>query len=456
MEPTDNRVKIAGADIDGIARGKVISADKFKKIIKSGMGFCDVVFGWDCLDKLYSFETKTDFSDICAIPDLNTFRRIPWEGDMPFFILDFYSQDKKLLEFAPRSVLKKIVGQLNGFTALAGMEYEWYNFKETSSSLQKLKGVGLEPLTAGMFGYSITRTGLNQDYFTDIFESCAKFNIPIEGIHTETGPGVYEVALEYTDILEMADRSHLFKTSVKSIAQRHGITACFMAKPHANLPGCSGHIHFSLKNLKTGKNEFSSTVENHLCSSMKVAVAGLLYTLPSMMAIYAPTINSYKRLVENYWAPVTVSFGFENRTSSLRIICPPYCEPDATRIEIRVPGADVNPYLALAAILGSVLYGIENNLELNIEPSVKDKVRLTGERLPRNLKEATNKMAEENSPARKILGNIFVDHYCATRYHECKEWDQAITNWEVRLNIFILIVDAIYGNSLSDYIVDDF
>jgi glutamine synthetase len=298
-----------------------------------------------------------------------------------------------------------------------------------------------------MFGYSITRPNLNQEYFSEIFDSCSKFKIPIEGLHTETGPGVFEAALEYTDILEMADRSHLFKTSVKQLAQKHGITACFMAKPHSNLPGCSGHIHFSLKNLKTGRNEFDQTTEGQLCNSMKLAVAGLLSTLPSMMAIYAPTINSYKRLVENYWAPVTVSYGFENRTASLRIICPPFCEPEATRIEIRVPGADgklfilnlVNPYLALAAILGSVIYGMENNLELTVPPSLKDKVHVSGERLPRNLREATNKMMEANSLARKILGDVFVDHYCATRYHECKEWDQAITNWEVILMHFLII-----------------
>lgn len=290
------------------------------------------------MDKLYTYETRTDFSDIIAVPDLKSFRRIPWENNMPFFILDFYKNNQRI-EFAPRSLLKSMIEKSGKIlVGMAGMEYEWYNFEENSSSLHEKMGVGLKPLTHGMFGYSITRTGLNQEYFSQIYENCKDFRIPIEGIHTETGPGVYEVALEYTDVLEMADRAHLFKTVVKNIAQKNGITACFMAKPHANLPGCSGHIHFSLQ--KDGKNLFASTVEGNLNSEMSAAVAGLLYSLPAMMAIYAPTINSYKRLVENYWAPVTVSYGFENRTSSLRIICPPYCEPEATRIEVRVPGAD--------------------------------------------------------------------------------------------------------------------
>lgn len=116
----------------------------------------------------------------------------------------------------------------------------------------------------------------------------------------------------------------------------------------------------------------------------------------------------------------------------------------------------MNPYLALSAILGSVNYGLENNLELTVKPSVKDKVHVSGERLPRNLKEATNKMMEENSAARQIFGNGFVEHYCATRYHECKEWEQAITNWEVRLLKFKFIADAIHGNNLSDFGINNF
>lgn len=137
----------------------------------------------------------------------------------------------------------------------------------------------------------------------------------------------------------MADRSHLFKTAVKQIGVIHGITPCFMAKPYANLPGCSGHIHVSLKG-PDGLNAFRHTANGIPCKTLSQSLAGLLSALPSLMAVFAPTINSYKRLVENYWAPVTVSWGFETRTTAIRVIAPPTCEPGATRIEVRVPGAD--------------------------------------------------------------------------------------------------------------------
>ena len=348
----DTKVKVVGCDMDGIARGKIMSVEKFLKIQSSGFGFCDVVFGWDCQDKVYTTQTNTSFVDILALPDLSTYRRLPWESNIPFFLLDFYDPaSKSLLSFAPRSLLKSVSAQLHNkhaLTAMCGMEYEWYNFKEDPESIQASKGVGLKPLTPGMFGYSITRPLLYQSFFEQIYDHCRAFGIPIEGIHTETGPGVYEVALEYADALTLADRSHLFKTCVKQIASLHGITSCFMAKPHPNLPGCSGHIHFSLRS-KEGKNAFEQTKDGVPCETMKKCLAGILKGLPSIMAIFGPTINSYKRLVENYWAPVTVSYGFENRTTALRIIAPPTCEPSATRIEVRVPGADGNFYGCLHA-----------------------------------------------------------------------------------------------------------
>ena len=465
----DSKVKVAGCDLDGLCRGKVMSKDKFLKTLDSGgFGFCDVIFGWDCMDRVYEVSLASPdskgstFADVLAVPDLSTFRRIPWENDMPFFILDFKApgsaEESHLssLPISPRGLLKRILTQFKhsqGYTAMAGMEYEFYNFQETPDSIAEKKGVMLKPLTPGMFGYSLTRTLLNQAYFDQIFDATQKFDVQVEGLHTETGPGVYEAALAYTDALGMADRSHLFKTSVKQIASLHGITACFMAKPYPNLPGCSGHIHVSLKGLD-GLNAFRDTKSNGpIGPIMSQALAGLLEALPSIMAILAPNINSYKRLVENYWAPITVSYGFENRISAIRIISPPVCEPSATRLEIRVPGADVsfifyslfsqttlvitlfqkvNPYLALAAIVGAMAYGLENKLDLKQSPSQDPKSTLNCEKLPNNLKTAVLKMQDKDSPARRILGNSFVDHFVASRLHECKQWDQAVTDWEVR------------------------
>jgi glutamine synthetase len=170
-----------------------------------------------------------------------------------------------------------------------------------------------------MFGYSVTRPVMEKEYFKDIYDSCHKFNIPIEGFHTETGPGVYEAALEYTNALEMADRAHLFKTAVKQIGLKYGIIPSFMAKPYPDLPGCSGHIHFSIAGFD-GENKFKANDNGSMSKELKCFIAGVLKGLPSIMPILAPTINSYKRLVENFWAPVNVSYGFENRTTAIRIV----------------------------------------------------------------------------------------------------------------------------------------
>ena len=146
-----------------------------------------------------------------------------------------------------------------------------------------------------MFGYSITRPVLFAEYYKNIFDKCREFQVPIEAIHTETGPGVYEAAIAYTHALELADRAHLFKMAVKSVGLLHGITPCFMAKPYNNLPGCSGHIHISLKDV-LGKNAFQNSTHKEACNVMKMFIAGILKGLPSIQAILAPTVNRYEIL----------------------------------------------------------------------------------------------------------------------------------------------------------------
>jgi glutamine synthetase len=243
----------------------------------------------------------------------------------------------------PRQLLKntRVAANNMGFTPIFAQEFEWFNFLETPQSAADKNYKNLTPLTPGMFGYSILRSSLNSPYFSDLFNLLQKFNVPLEGIHTETGPGTYEAAIVYSDALEAADRAVLFKTSVKEIAYTHGIVATFMAKISENLPGCGGHVHQSLWDEKGKQNLFFDGGEKHKMSEIhKSYVAGQLACLPILLPLFAPTINSYKRLVENYWAPVTVSYGFETRTTAIRIIAPPTCDPSGTRIEVRVPGAD--------------------------------------------------------------------------------------------------------------------
>lgn len=317
----------------------------------------------------------------------------------------------------------------------------------------------LPSLEEGMFGYSLTRPIHNQDWYYGVFDACSKFRCDIEGWHTESGPGVYEAALEYGEIREMADRAALFKLTVKNISSKFGITPCFMAKPRQGLPGNSGHMHVSLVDKSSGANLFAreSVDPNppyedvaHLSDLGRHFLAGLLEGLPDIMPIVAPTINSYKRLVENFWAPVTVSWGLEHRAASIRLIAPPTCPPKGTRFEIRVPGADTNGYLVLAAILALGWRGVEKKLELPIAPLARGQdvggADDKGERLAKNLKEATARFVRKESIAREVFGDEFVEHFAGTREHEIRLWDEAVTDWYV-LSLFVSRVRNSDANS---------
>lgn len=209
-----------------------------------------------------------------------------------------------------------------------------------------------------------------------------------------------------------------------------------MAKPVFGLPGNSGHIHISLTS-PSGDNLFARTSPDtsatypdlaHLSDLGRHFLAGLLQALPSIMPAFAPTINSYKRLVENFWAPVHVSWGLEDRTSSIRLIAPPVSSPAATRFEARIPGADLHPHYAMAAILGAGLRGIRKKLPLTVPPTRFRKMEEL-EFLPNTLDEAVRRFKAPSSVAREIFGDEFVDFYAATREHELRVFREAVTDW---------------------------
>ena len=210
------KVKLAIVDIDGILRGKVISFDKFKAVAEKGFGFCDVVFGWDANDAAYDNASytgwHTGYPDATAVVDLQTFREIPWEQDLPFFLADFSDAKGNGLPICPRSLLKNITQQASdaGFSPYFAQEFEWFNFVNNADELYENKFRNPKHLTNGMFGYSVLRASQQSAFFHDLFDLLTKFKVPIEGIHTETGPGVYEAAILYGKILEAADRASLF------------------------------------------------------------------------------------------------------------------------------------------------------------------------------------------------------------------------------------------------------
>jgi glutamine synthetase len=430
------KVKLAVTDIDGVLRGKYVSTEKFLGIVDSNFGFCDVVFGWDAGDVAYDNAEytgwHTGYPDAKATIDLSTFRKIPWENDVPFFLGEFVDQKNEALYVCPRQLLKQVISRTEkeGFKPYFSQEFEWFNFEETPQTAEAKGYRNLTPLTPGMFGYSILRSTLRTDYFTALFDLLKKFDVPIEGLHTETGPGVYEVALLYGDILTVADRAVLFKTAVKEIAYKYGIIATFMAKISENLPGCSGHVHQSLWDLKSTKNLFYNEKDKAgMSDTMRSYIAGQLYCLPHILPMVAPTINSYKRLVEGAWAPTTVTWAIDNRTVALRALP---AGNKATRLETRVVGSDTNPYLAMSACLAAGLYGIKNKLKLEQPATLgngyKDE---SNGRFPKNLHDAT--VAMRDSPvAKELFGEKFVRHFTQTREWEWRQFSRVVTDWEMK------------------------
>lgn len=428
------KVKIAFADIDGILRGKYISKEKFLSACESNIGFCDVIFGWDMADLSYDNSRytgwHTGYPDCPAQIDLTTFRKIPWEENLPFFMGDFVDKEGKPSPVCPRQLVKKLVGEAEslGFTPSFAQEFEWFNFSETPQTVAEKNFRKLLPLTPGMFGYSILRSTLKNPFFTDLFELLKKFDVPLEGLHTETGPGVYEAAITQACILEAADRALLFKTAVKEIAYRHGIMATFMAKVSEDLPGCGGHIHQSL--WQNERNVFyDEKGEGGISQIMRHYIAGQLACLPEILPLFAPTINSYKRLVEGAWAPTTLTWGYDNRTVALRVLPG---SKKSCRLETRVVGADVNPYLAMAGCLAAGLYGIRNKLPLT-QPATNGNGYLdfSNGTLPRTLAEATANM-KASERAKEILGEPFVEHFVQTREWEWRQHLKAVTDWEYK------------------------
>ncbi|MEO8738725.1 MAG: glutamine synthetase family protein [Casimicrobiaceae bacterium] len=431
------RVKVAVSDIDGILRGKYLHKDKFFSAVDGGFGFCDVVFGWDMADQCYDNTTLTGwhkgFPDALARLDLGTHRNVPWDDNVPFFLGEFVIEKagKEVPHpVCPRQTLKRVLKRAEklGVTPMCGIEFEWFNFLETPRSWAEKGYVRPEPITQGMFGYSLLRANENREFFKALMVEMLDFGVPIEGLHTETGPGVYEVAIQFSEALEAADRAVLFKAGAKEIGSRFGIMPSFMAKWNAQYPGCSGHIHQSMSDGKKnvfydagGRNSMSKMFESYL--------AGQVACLLEFAPMFWPTINSYKRLVDGFWAPVKPTWGLDNRTASFRVIAG---SSKATRLETRCPGADINPYLAAAACIAAGLHGVEKNLKLTAKP-----IHGTNEgaddvaRAPRTLIETTRNFRNSRI-ARDWMGDDFVDHFAATREWEWRQWLDGVTDWELK------------------------
>ena len=425
-------VKVGIVDLDGIYRGKLISREKFLSSMKKGFGFCDVVFGWDNNDQLYPDNDltgwRTAFPDATAVIDPASCRDVPGENGMVMFMASFLGEAGEL---CPRALLNRIIarGEAMGLTARVAAEFEFFVFEETAHSVREKDYKGLTNLTPGFFGYSMLRASTQSALYDDILAMAAELDAPIEGLHTETGPGVLEAAIEHAPTMEAADRAVLFKLFMKVLAQRQGKMATFMARWSNDWPGQSGHLHFSLAD-QDGPVFFDPDAPHTMSQKMRWFMGGLQTLAPEILAMTAHTVNSYSRLVPGFWAPTDATWGVENRTCALRVI---QGSAASQRVEVRLAAADINPHLAIASWLGAGLYGIEHQIEPDapIEGNAYAIDHAPERQLPRTLTDAANRL-EASAAAADLFGPFFTKHYAMSRRWEDQEFRRSITDWELK------------------------
>ena len=426
-------VKVGVFDIDGIFRGKYMQFDKFASSMDKGFGFCDVVIGWDSHDQLYDNTTITGWHT--AYPDATarivpeTLRRIGYENDCPLFIGEFTGH---AAQACPRGLLRRVLARADamGYGVMSAAEFEFFVFDETPHSVRDKGFRSLKPITPGFFGYSMLRSGVHAEIYHELLDFCRGFDLDIEGLHTETGPGVLEAAIKVDEAMRSADKAALFKTFTKILFQRRGMMATFMAKWSKDWPGQSGHLHMSLQDKASGRAVFHDPAKPHgMSDEMRWFVGGQQALMPEILAMVACTVNSYTRLIPGFWAPTSATWGVENRTCALRVIGG---SPASQRVEYRVAAADINPHIAFAAAIGSGLWGIEHRIEPDA-PIVGNAyaAKIPAKRdLPRTLTDAAERL-QRSKAARALFTDAFVDHYAATRLWEEREARKAITDWQL-------------------------
>ncbi|MEQ8651069.1 MAG: glutamine synthetase family protein [Kiloniellales bacterium] len=426
-----SHIKIGLVDLDGVIRGKYMSRDKFLSSLEKGLGFCKVVFGWDCSDQLYDvaytgWHNGFPDDELRIVPE--TVRRLPNEPAL-FFLCDFTGEGAKL---CPRNLASRVLARAAeaGFATFSGFEFEFFGFDETPTTAREKDYRNLKPLTPSTGGYSVLRSSVQAELFTALLELGELMDFPIEGLHPEAGEGAMEAALSPAAGLESADRAVLFKTFAKVIAQRRETTLSFMARPLMDLPGCGGHLHLSLRSTAGEPVFYQEGAPGGLSEIGRAFVAGQQRYMPEFLAMTAPTVNAFTRLAPGYWAPTAATWGFDNRTCALRVVGQ---GPQSLRIEYRVAAADANPYLVFSAALASGLAGIEQAIEPTpaITTNAYEAQMAPDLVFPRTLHDAAGHL-RASKVARDWFGDAFVEHFAATREFEDAEYRRHVSDWELR------------------------
>jgi glutamine synthetase len=409
-------VEVAWPDHFGHALGKHLPAVDFvERAERDGFGFCDATLSWDVVAEVHEGARLTDwhtgFPDLYAVPDFDTWRPIPWRSSRAQVLCDVVTHTREPVHTAPRTVLRRVVERLaeRGYEAEIGVEIEFYLLDSAAS-----------PLGGPVHCYSLEKASELEPVVSTVTEGLFDY-VPVEGVTSEYGPGQLEINLRHADPITAADDGFRLKYAVRTLARTAGSRATFMAKPFGALSGSSMHLHVSL--WQEGRPAFAPErgAENRL---HRAAVDGIVAHLPAITVFGAPNINSYKRFEDRSYAPTTANWGGDNRTASVRSLI----EDDrSTRIELRTPGADANPYWATAALLAAVIAGIEDGEE----PSARGSGNLYGKgpSLPKVPSEAAQ-LARSDKRITDILGEDAVHDYTLLVEKDWQAYITTVTEWE--------------------------
>jgi glutamine synthetase len=412
-------IEIAWSDPFGHAQGKRIPATQFlNRALGTGFAFCEASLGWDTegtvVDSLRLTNWSGGYPDVYAVPDLATYRPLPWRPRVGHVISDIVAHDRSPSLLDPRAVLKKVSARLAslGFTAKVGVEFELYLLNSDGS-----------PFQDDLHAYSLENANALDPILNDLYETLSAFT-RLEGIQTEYGPGQIETNLVYTDALEAADDAARLKYAAKEVARRHGKIASFMPKPFTEHSGSSQHLHISLWQGDEPAFAPDDGAENQLTLR---AIAGLLEHLPSITLFGAHSVNAYRRFIPDSFAPATVTWSRDNRSAAVRSLIEP--EPAASRIELRSGASDANPYWLIASALAAVVAGLE--ARRNAPPALGGNLYTEGVPLPESLGVAIE-LATRDDTILEILGADSVFDFAALARSEWVQYSNEVSDWERR------------------------
>lgn len=421
----DDSVFIGIFDRNAEFRAKKVSYRSYQHLLESGYHFCNVLYNWDAAERPFS---GGGFPDVPAAIDPSSLRQHPF-FDNAYVCLAEYTGSYG--EQAARNQLLKQIAKAEqmGLVSYAAFEFEFMILDETPASIREKGYRNLSHFAPANRTYSMQSSMLYDELFTKFQQALGRSDINFYAVHSELGPGTFEIPLAHAPSLKAADDAALFKTFTKAFFLRQDKMATFLAKFSEQYSGQSGHLHLSLRDGKTGKSRIvEEDNPKKLTDTARWFIGGLLRLLPEAVALCSHTVNAYKRMVPGAWAPTSATWGIQDRTAAVRVIND---DASSARIEFRVPAADTNPHAALALFLGAGLWGVENKIEpgpANLEgvDPVNEQSKNT---FPANLRNAIERL-DRSKDARSIFGDIFVDSFVKSQMVEVLAYERHVTGWE--------------------------